>query len=34
VEGEDEGEGKWKVGKNEGPLISEEKGDCVGVKAT
>jgi len=29
-----EGEGEWKVGQNEGPLISEEKGGCVGVKAT
>jgi len=29
-----EGEGEWKVGQNEGPLISEEKGERVGVKAT
>jgi len=29
-----EGEGEWKVGQNEGTLISEEKGKCVGVKAT
>jgi len=28
------GEGEWKVGQNEGPLRSEEKGECVGVKAT
>jgi len=27
-------EGEWKVGQNEGPLISEEKGECMGVKAT
>ena len=27
-------EGEWKVDQNEGPLISEEKRECVGVKAT
>jgi len=31
---EGEGEDEWKVGQNEGPLRSEEKRECVGVKAT